>query len=122
MSFESWGKEVRARCEAATPGPWKVIVTRDWMDGGLHLQKHGLDVTGIDNNWPKETPPGRAKIAALDFCAAARTDLPAALGLLEEAVGHLRYAHDAIHVELKADECSACGFLARLSARGKKGG
>lgn len=68
----------RARCDAATPGPWKWETTNDYhalvQVGGLNI----LDVDGYEGEGGYE-----GDVPDEDFIAHARTDLPAALDELD---------------------------------------
>jgi hypothetical protein len=84
MKIAEWIAEAKARAEAATPGPW----TRDkpprdedgWVTGMLVAGTPGKN--GIYAN----PPGGSFPSADANFIAAARTDTPRLIALLEEAI------------------------------------
>ena len=105
MTMELDEAAVRARLEAATPGPWRVE----------NLGSHGEDSWALDiarfRNYTNTVDFG-ADLATAEFIAHARTDLPAALdeitrllAALDEAraeVGELRLSRAEL-----ADECES---------------
>jgi len=91
-------KELRALCEAATPGPW-VVTRHNWECGSINwLAANDRDVDGnfyahIQDGAggdPGERNPRAKQDAA--FIAAARTALPEALDEVERLRGYNEHA------------------------------
>jgi hypothetical protein len=81
---------IRARCEAATPGPWKVqdqdgwywsVVKADEEDDGWMPDAIFDDGSAAGEYAPRCKPHDR------DFLVSARTDIPALLAYIEELEG-----------------------------------
>lgn len=140
-------KAARARCDAATPGPWETGMTPDLtLDQqaehmARHLQhgevcrihmvwapSHPLTVIGADRTHPDHavtpctTGNGPTSEANADFIAHARTDLPAAL----DEVERLRKALAEVDslVELHCDDAvgAAVEIHAIIAKALKQGG
>jgi hypothetical protein len=93
----SWMDDAKARCEAATAGPW--VRDSDWWV--LREEDRGKDVNAFDeDNDPPQVVPVvgmwiedrelRVTREDADFIAHARTDLPRALALIDEMAACLR--------------------------------
>ena len=67
-------KEIEARCEAATPGPW----TGEYDDTGMVVVRGNADDFGSDHIGTFEHGDGA-------FIAHARTDIPRLIATIEEA-------------------------------------
>ena len=79
--------EIRARCEAATPGPWYVEEHRDYS----HLVAGKSD--SDDAMWLAYFGLAYAQNEAA-FCAHARADLPALLAVAEAAAAYRETVDD----------------------------
>lgn len=98
-------EEIRARVEAATPGPWT-------DEGGSIWSPEGPVAAASDDGKPfgmhsaviAWEPPDRA------FIAHARTDLPAALDWIAHVEGLL--ARAVLRVELMPNHGADCGYWA----------
>lgn len=80
---KDWLEELRARCEAATPGPWET----DDEDNGIAGPNGGLVafVHPYANTHTVIASGEEWSHADAAFIAAARTDLPRALAVIEKA-------------------------------------
>lgn len=84
--------EIRARTEAATPGPWRHL-ERDGRQNQRIEMRDDREVTGPDGNlslvscWATAWKPGghKSSVANARFIAHARTDIPHLLAALEAA-------------------------------------
>ncbi len=75
---ESQLMEIKARCEAATPGPWTSFIEgRDHTSGDSFIQR------GILDAWQEELYLTGATVADHDFIAHARQDIPLLLAEIE---------------------------------------
>ena len=83
-STKQWLAEVKARCEAATPGPW-LVGKKAGLPGFNLYQESGADVTS----------PG-ASLSAEDasLVAHAREDVPRLLTLVERLSEYAAHAYD----------------------------
>lgn len=86
----------RARCDAATPGPWLIegltvyaLQFYRWCKGKEEFaNRFSFSVQpGFDQN--RKMTPMPEQVANADFAANARTDLPDALDMLERAMALL---------------------------------
>lgn len=68
-------REIRARCEAATPGPWKAF-----LEGRDHESGSDFIRTGEGPNRREDIEMSGATPADYDFVANARQDIPRLLG------------------------------------------
>ena len=80
---------IKARCEAATRGPW-----RSFVEGRDHESGSNFIMTGSGSSRGKDIEPNGATVADQDFIAHARQDVPRLVaeivrlrGLLREAPG-----------------------------------
>lgn len=104
MSESDWRKEARARCEAATKGPW-------------FNRQGGYNKTGIPKIYsdPEKDSYVAHATSNGDFIAHARTDLPRALDLLDELEAWLRATkcNTCVHTEYidpdAEKNCQDCG-------------
>lgn len=112
-------KAARARCEAATPGPWV-----NMPDGPLF----GLILASGDHIC--EMPPLDDRTEDFEFIAHARTDLPAALdaldakdaeiaGLMEALKEQMEYCRDGNNVNYCA-LCHVAECKARAALEGRE--
>lgn len=71
---------IRARCEAATPGPWRAVAY--WYDGPMSdvMSPSGEPFCCVSF----EKPDAALEDATAQFIAAARTDIPALLAYIDE--------------------------------------
>ena len=71
---------IRARCDAATPGPWKAVAY--WHDGPMSdvMSPSGEPFCCVSF----EKPDAALEDATAQFIAAARTDIPALLAYIDE--------------------------------------
>ena len=76
MLTENDIQEIRSRCEAATPGPW-----RSYIEGRDHTSGSDFIMTSIVDDRGESIELTGATIADHDFIAHARQDIPK---LLEE--------------------------------------
>jgi hypothetical protein len=67
-------KQISARCDAATPGPWK-----SWVEGRDHESGDHFISTGGEDIYLTG-----ATLADQDFIAAARQDIPALIKAIRE--------------------------------------
>lgn len=84
--MDDWTTEARARCEAATPGPWDDVIS-SWH---VRTLREGVDficemVDADDGTSGPFGNPGPQTSANKAFIAAARADLPRALAVVEAA-------------------------------------
>lgn len=95
-------KEIRARCEAATPGPWKSVTFLGRIDVVASRQRHDDFHVGTFFD----------KLADARFVARARVDIPYLLDLLEASqrrVAELERERDAATFSLAAlGICQGC--------------
>ena len=92
MLTEEQIAEIRARAEAATPGPWRHL-ERDGRQNQRIEMRDDREVTGPDGNlslvscWATAWKPGghKSSVANARFIAHARTDIPHLLAALEAA-------------------------------------
>lgn len=98
MTFDR--KAARARCEAATDGPWEWRKTRyrAWLEGADEEQI--LDDGSAWGEYSDQIDPDGSDA---DFIAAARTDLPAALDELDDKDAEIERLLDLVTV--------ACEFI-----------
>lgn len=80
MTLQAKIEEMRKRCEAASPAPWRMIPT-----GMDKTSMATLDVIGSHNHTPYMSH------ANARFCANARSDMPALLSALEVALEGLKF-------------------------------
>ena len=90
-------REMRERCDKATPGPWAV---RDEGREGIGIDQAGINNIGSDRFILNEGANGTR--ADLDFAAHAREDLPAAIAEIERLQGQLSMATGLYHAEQRA--------------------
>jgi len=80
----------RKRCEAATPGPWKIRAAVNGFDKDVAiLDSFGQIIAEVFMQVNREV--FRPAVANAAFIKHARSDLPAALEALEEAQGKLEW-------------------------------
>lgn len=100
--------KIKARLEAATPGPWhdsEMSMSKiSW--GGLwaetfHIAKRGADVVAVV--WDPDELPGE-QAANANFIAHAHTDIAALLRALELAVEHRNECYKHYYADIGADE------------------
>lgn len=111
--------EARARCGAATPGPWKAY-TEYGFNGRERIVTGAYDVDseseqvkpyqvamieGYSRGHP--TPCAQRKLDAA-FIAAARTDLPDALDALEAAMAVVEAAREHVAYNCGDADCDEC--------------
>lgn len=108
---------IRARCEAATPGPWTLshFSAKDTEDGDAetHIQcyadadeEEGVSLAWV-NHWSYgDDPPKQESVANALFISRARTDVPR---LLDE-VERLRTA-----IRTRLDACPSCHGTKRIA-------
>ena len=76
---------IRARCEAATPGPWRVDGSTYDEDCNEHLAPYGLEGPNERLVWSSGGGEyAHPDMATAQFIAAARTDIPALLAYIDE--------------------------------------
>ncbi len=97
-----WLDEARARCEAATEGPW------EWSDQ-FHACEHDGLASSSGLNVVRSAIDYGGSIVEVDeadarFIAHARTDLPRALDLIERMAGVLRDARENLTLFHDDDE------------------
>lgn len=109
--------EIRARAEAATPGPWRHL-ERDGRQNQRIEMRDDREVTGPDGNlslvscWATAWKPGghKSSVANARFIAHARTDIPSLLAHIAEQDAALEAAQSA---NRPRDDypvfCSDCG-------------
>lgn len=99
--------EIKARCEAATPGPWAVGANNPYRDRSAIYQTPDA----------QKVNPLRWQVAAIcrevrqcdsDFIAHARTDIPALLAEVERLRTYIRIAQEHMSP-------SALAYLARMN-------
>ena len=71
-------KEIGARCQAATPGPW-----RAYVEGRDHESGSSFIMTGEGRNRGEDIELAGATVADYDFIAHARQDVPRLLAEIE---------------------------------------
>jgi len=89
--------EIRARAEAATPGPWSWVgaaTSTGWEDAEELAHPEGIIATADGGYWFE--PPNS------DFVAHARTDIPALLDYIEELEARLPLRIEALENALAA--------------------
>ena len=86
MTIETRLAEIRARVEAATPGPWRASVVATYVDAdGQRSGKGGVYPGGEQGSPPLFLTMGWLATDA-EFIAASRTDLPALLAAIVDAL------------------------------------
>jgi len=82
---------IRARCEAATPGPWEWDGSRRHM---LNAPFRGRDKSRVSDGSVIVMMSGAARRGMSDdnaeFIAASRADIPALMGYVEELERHIK--------------------------------
>lgn len=82
---------IRARCEAATPGPWRVDGSTYDEDCNEHLAPYGLEGPNERLIWSSGGGEyAHPDMATAQFIAAARTDIPALLAYIDELERRLK--------------------------------
>lgn len=101
--------EARARCEAATDGPWVYVEDEDSIKGptesGAHIASMPTvdDFPCLDDEGPNHDAAAAEIAANNDFIAVARTALPEALDEIERLRAQVANLHadlDAMRTEL----------------------
>lgn len=83
---------IRARCEAATPGPWRVDGSTYDEDCNEHLAPYGLEGPNERLIWSSGGGEyAHPDMATAQFIASARTDIPALLAYIEELESRTTY-------------------------------
>jgi hypothetical protein len=98
----SWLKEARARCEAATSGPWFGLDDGDAVTDAKGETIFVGTLPRGPHNWLKARRQEMCDRAV--FTAAARTDLPRALDVIAELAAALRAIPEDVK-RLHADGC-----------------
>ena len=76
---------IRARCDAATPGPWRVDGSTYDEDCNEHLAPYGLEGPNERLIWSSGGGEyAHPDMGTAQFIAAARTDIPALLAYIDE--------------------------------------
>jgi len=75
-------KQIRARCEKATPGPWI-----SYIEGRDHTSGSSFIMTGFGESRGEDIELSGATAAELDFIAQARQDIPRLLKEIERLSG-----------------------------------
>lgn len=83
-------QEIRKRCDKATPGPWRIIVSRNRP----HIFPSELSQSGVYSLARVENNEVGERHGNAEFLAHARTDLPAVLDLLEKAIEMAEFVID----------------------------
>jgi len=109
---------IRARCNAATKGPWYIRYQFNLFSGERFVAGCG----GHESN--KRESVHRENIPNAEFIAHARTDLPALLDLVEEFKTTLRGYMDAMDYGVEADDQveaydKACALLVKCAEEKK---
>jgi len=88
---------IRARVEAATPGPWEKVQYDGWWIGGKAYMQMATEA------WPYEPD--------VDFIAHARTDIPLLLKVAEAAEEQVMWEGQICpwFPGLKHEDCERCG-------------
>jgi len=89
-----WLQEIRARAEAATPGPWRVVahgeqdcLARREITAGKHIMIAGVDcVPGVAADFDRDYA----------FIAHSRADIPRLIELVGEMAWNLRNVTDQV--------------------------
>ena len=92
---------IRARCEAATQGPWRVDGSTYDEDCNEHLAPYGLEGPNERLIWSSGGGEyAHPNMETAQFIAAARTDIPALLAYIDElerrttyTIGETEWAH-----------------------------
>lgn len=84
-----WADDARKRCDNVTMGPWRTTVERQELGpGGCQIYN------AVEFDHPTQGPFQIMRVLTpkhdADFVVYARTDLPFALAMLEEAAGYFR--------------------------------
>lgn len=103
---------IRARCDAATPGPRQVDGSVYDEDCNEHLAPYGLEGPNERLIWSSGGGEyAHPDMATAQFIAHARTDIPALLAYVEElegrvtyTVGETEWAHRIANAEQKEEE------------------
>lgn len=103
---------IRARCDAATPGPWRVDGNTYDEDCNEHLAPYGLEGPNERMIWSSGGGEySHPDMATAQFIAHARADIPALLAYIDElesrvtyTVGETEWAHRIAVAEQKAEE------------------
>ena len=98
-------REIRERCEAATPRPWQAFYKRKYNE--YHVSVPAGDGTGMSiAMFPDGCPTGEPDA---EFIAHSRTDVPALLAEVERLKGELSAARQSI-LGLMADSEGVAGL------------
>lgn len=97
---------IQARCEAATPGPWQLDGPWWWND----RKCSGMVSAGGARDAVVISPHGQND-ANERFIAAARTDVPALVVLVERLRRLMRMFHDPESCRYPQVECSVCEVM-----------
>lgn len=109
-------EEARGRCEAATKGPWRAGMESGRNIDGIFIGK-GSDesrvamVYGLPSHSTREDCRSiryTVPLANLDFITHARADLPAALDMLERAMGLVQSFHALKPMHNPLCKCTDC--------------
>lgn len=87
MTIESRLAEIRARAEAATEGPWEDVVDDLNEDVDVwHDREYRLWIANTGNLFTASAKLARQTLADAEFIAHSRTDLPALLAAIMDAL------------------------------------
>jgi hypothetical protein len=114
-------KQIEARCNAATPGPWRVD---NWRDRELRFipNDYDEDETNVQVGGPfgtSENPSQADKDA--EFVAHSRTDIPAMASALREAWAENEKLRKIVKMCGPEVPASTCGLLICARQKGHTG-
>lgn len=111
----NWLQEIRARADAATKGPWRRDGNDLWHEGkGYNDPDDPHKILAVSVCHCDECR------ANMEFCAAARTDVPRLLGLAEEMAGALQALVDTNCEQIGCMRCGNSKCLSQLWGRAYK--